>query len=192
SIVDVGCGTGALVRRLLDARPVSTSGGGGVSDGGESPYEAICVEPSPEMLEQAQEKFDKQEGQLVTFLNSPAEHLPLEDESVDVVVTTSAFHFFSDREQSLKEMRRVLRQGGTLVIADWCADYWIVKLYHFFFERLRWNWRFEKRYPSPLSGAGMRGLVECAGFTEVKLERYRVRVFYIFFWGMQTIVAKKS
>jgi len=91
-------------------------------------------------------------------------------------------------------MKRVLKQQeeGTLIITDWCADYWNVNLYHLL-ERLRWNviWRYKDRYPSLLSSFELVGLLRMVGFCDVKCERYRVRVFGIFFWGMQTIRAKK-
>jgi len=193
-IVDVGCGTGEFLRRLRDDWPSYAD-----SHHDEtivpSP-QLIGVEPSREMLEQARKKFDvDKEGAMssissVTLEESPAEYLPLDDGVASVVVSTNAFHFFRDKDRALSEMKRVLQDAGTLVIADWCNDYWIVKLYHFL-EKLRWNWRFEERYPSPLTSLESMELVKAAGFDEVEIDTYRVRVFAIFFWGMQMIKAKK-
>lgn len=185
SVVDVGCGTGTFLRRLQDISSTFTE-----NHGEDTFPKLIGVEPSKEMLQQAQKKFDKEERISVMLKESPAEHLPLGDNSANVVVSTNAFHFFRDKDQSLQEMKRVLVQDGTLIITDWCNDYWIVKLYHFI-ERLRWNWRFKDRYPSPLNSSKLIELVKTAGFCEVENTMYRVRVFTIFFWGIQTIKAKK-
>mmetsp|Transcript_37254 Transcript_37254/g.68459 ORF Transcript_37254/g.68459 Transcript_37254/m.68459 type:complete len:194 (-) Transcript_37254:40-621(-) len=132
SLVDVGCGTGAFLRRLQDVWPTSTD-----SHDEDVLPKLIGVEPSKEMVQQAQKKFDKEERRIVMLKESPAEHLPLGDNSANIVVSTSAFHFFRDKDRSLQEMKRVLEQDGTLIITDWCNDYWIVKLYHLL-ERLRW------------------------------------------------------
>ena len=46
----------------------------------------------------------------------PAEHLPFEDETLDAVVTTSAFHFF-DQAAALREFPRLLTPGGLAAVA---------------------------------------------------------------------------
>lgn len=48
--------------------------------------------------------------------------LPFEDGVFDVVISTIAFHHFPEPAVSLSEMRRVLRPGGLVVIADTCRD----------------------------------------------------------------------
>lgn len=199
SLVDIGCGTGAFLRSLLDIICPKFTDGNGNGDGEDttlsSSFNLIGVEPSKEMLHEAQKKFSYAEGTnagsgIVTLNNSPAEHLPLDDGCVNMVVSTNAFHFFRDKDKALQEMKRVLKQNGTLIITDWCNNYWIVKLYHFL-EKIRWNWRFNHRYPSPLSSSNLTDIVRSAGFCEVTNTAYRVRVFSIFFWGMQTVKAKK-
>ena len=190
-LVDVGCGTGAFLRRLLDVvvlRRTSCHSVGALP----ADLNLVGIEPSEEMLQQARKKFGQEEEQVnVVLKRSPAEHIPLGDDSVNIVVSTNAFHFFRDKDRSLREMKRVLRQDGTIIITDWCNDYWIVKLYHLL-ERLSYkNWGFRERYPSPLTGAEMTELIENAGFCEVEHASYRVRVFSIFYWGMQTIKATK-
>lgn len=216
-IADVGCGTGAFLKSLFDEY---------VSRDHPQSYDSIQlpstslkligIEPSGEMLWQAMTKFDKvhnmdnvgrinndDEGSNVTvvFDRCPAEQLPMDDNSVDIVVSTNAFHFFRNQQQSLREIQRVLKSsnsgahidgGGTLILTDWCNDYIIVRLYHFM-ERLRWNWiyRYTDAYPSPLRREELAELVEAAGLCIHKHVAYRVRVFSVFFWGMQSIVATK-
>jgi ubiquinone/menaquinone biosynthesis C-methylase UbiE len=128
----------------------------------------------------------------IQLKQSPAEQLPVEESSVHVVTCTNAFHFFRDKARALQEMKRVLKTQGTLCITDWCNDYWIVRLYHWL-ERIHWSWRFfEQRYPGPLTKSELLELVQQAGFQNVEIVRYRVRVFYILFWGMQTVTATKT
>ncbi len=190
SIVDVGCGTGEFLRRLIDHLTTNPD-----FDEENGSYNLFGIEPSKEMLQQAEEKFANQEGEnrsnvVVTLKQSAAEYLPLNDESADIILSTNAFHFFRNKNQSLHEMKRVLKQDGTLIITDWCNDYWIVTLYHFL-ERIRWNWRFKDRYPGPLTSPELIELVTNAGYCQIEHTTYRVRVFAIFSWGMQTIRATK-
>lgn len=186
TLVDVGSGTGEFLRLLkshffVDNKLQLTNGG----------QKWIGVEPSKEMMEEAQKKFPQGNDDIVSFKQSPAEKLPVDNSFADIVVSTNAFHFFRNKEVALQEMKRVLKQDGKLIITDWCNDYWIVKLYHFM-ERLRWNWRFKDLYPGPLTKNELFQLAQNAGFANIRISKYRVRVFAVFFWGMQTIVAEKE
>lgn len=181
NIVDIACGTGEFLRRLRDQASNTNRSSKG---------KWIGVEPCPEMLQQAQKKFDpKNDNGIIDLRQGPAEYLPVEDNFADVVVTTNAFHFFRDKIRALHEMKRVLKKGtGTLIITDWCNDYWIVKFYHWL-EKIRWNLRFEHRYPGPLKLSELYELVNSEGFENVEVSSYTVRVFGICFWGMQTLKA---
>ena len=202
TIVDVGCGTGTFLRRLLDIisrrRFSSISSSSRHDENFTRTIQLIGIEPSKEMLKEAHKKFDNEKddegeggGKSVILKQSPAEQLPLESDSANVIVSTNAFHFFRNKERSLHEMKRVLKHNGTLIITDWCNDYWIVKLYHFL-EKIRWNWRFKDKYPGPLTSCKLIDLVKSAGFCDdVEHTMYRVRVFGIFYWGMQTIMVTK-
>lgn len=189
-VVDVGCGTGEFLRKLQDSLEENEK-----EKNNDVSYHGI--EPSPAMLEKARVK-----STYVNWTQAAAEGIPLEDSCADVVCSTSAFHFFRDKSVALQEMHRILKptsnnnnnssQSPSLIITDWCADYWLVKLYHFF-EQLRWNsWHgFSHKYPGPLTSSKLHQLVKDAGFTDVSVETYRVRVFVCFWWGMQTATAHK-
>jgi len=43
---------------------------------------------------------------------------PLEDESVDLLISVNTLHEFGDKERMIKEMRRVVKVGGELLIVD--------------------------------------------------------------------------
>jgi SAM-dependent methyltransferase len=47
-----------------------------------------------------------------------AEHLPFEDASFDIALTIGGFNFFGDHHATLREMRRVTRPGGIVLVAD--------------------------------------------------------------------------
>lgn len=182
TLVDVACGTGEFLNLFYEKSNLGDS----------MKYKLIGIEPSQEMMEQARKKLESKRSNCDIELKvSPAEYLPLSDSCADCVVSTNAFHFFRHKEQALKEMKRILKTDGKVIITDWCNDYFVVKLYHFM-ERLRWNWRFKDRYPGPLTKDELYGLIQSAGFESIVISSYRVRVFLICLWGMQTITAIKK
>ena len=95
-ILDVGCGTGILTRRLASELAPSLLCGCDLSFGMLSQAAAAAVSTS-------------------VWVNAGAERIPLPDQSVDAVVSTEAFHFF-DQAAALAEFRRVLVPGGRVVV----------------------------------------------------------------------------
>ena len=67
----------------------------------------------------------------VTFCAASGAALPFPDRSFDMIVSASALHYFEQPEVSLREMRRVLKPGGSVVIMDWCKDYFLCGLLDF-------------------------------------------------------------
>ncbi|MBG6182431.1 ubiquinone/menaquinone biosynthesis C-methylase UbiE [Arthrobacter sp. CAN_A214] len=98
-LLDLGCGTGYWLSRY--ARTTSTLYG---------------VEPDTDLLEAAARGTAD-----ATVLHGSAEHIPLDDSSVDVVHARFAYFFPSptnDCSAGLRETLRVLRPGGSLVVID--------------------------------------------------------------------------
>jgi ubiquinone/menaquinone biosynthesis C-methylase UbiE len=186
-IVDVGCGTGEFLKRLASCE--SNRGGARTT---ERACEFCGVDPSREMLEQARKKFLEDRETKIELLPGQAESLPLAESSTDIVSSTSALHFFGDKKRALEEMHRVLKPQGILIITDWCGDSWLVQMYHFL-EYVRWNvfHQYSQRYPGPVRSNRLLELVSNAGFHNVRVRTYYVRVFGIFYWGMQTVTASK-
>ena len=97
-VLDVGCGTGALTLAAAEA----------VGFGGE-----VCgIDPNPEMLAVARRKPSG-----IDWRDGRAEALPFRDASFDAVLSQFAMMFFQDPAAALREMRRVLRPGGRIVLA---------------------------------------------------------------------------
>jgi ubiquinone/menaquinone biosynthesis C-methylase UbiE len=102
AVLDVGCGTGALLEAILVAHPAAR---------------VMGLDLSPEMLGVARERL----SDMAELLVGDAEHLPLSDGDVDLVVCVDSLHHYPDPRAALREMARVLRPGGGLVIGDWRA-----------------------------------------------------------------------
>ena len=98
--VDLGCGTGEVMERMLPA----ASG-------------LIGVDGSARMLERAKRRF-AEEGTPVSLRIGDLEHLPLRDGEADFISINMVLHHLSIPEAALVEAQRVLRPKGCLVITD--------------------------------------------------------------------------
>ena len=97
-VLDIGCGTGALLR-ALDERGV----------------EGLGVDASPEMLACARERAPHHRWEVV---DGP--RLPAADNSVDICVSLLSWRYL-DWDPMLAEVARVLRPGGRLLVVDMAA-----------------------------------------------------------------------
>ena len=98
--LDVGCGTGALCAAIVDrCSPSSVDG----------------VEPSEGFLKTAKENLAGR----ATLHQGNATAIPLDDASVDVVVSGLVLNFVPDQRAALLEMARVTRKGGTIAAYVW-------------------------------------------------------------------------
>ena len=71
-----------------------------------------CLDYSPDMMGQAQEKADRLHLKNVTFRQGDVGALPYEDDAFDIVLSLNGFHAFPDKEAAYWEVLRVLRPGG--------------------------------------------------------------------------------
>ncbi len=101
AILDVGCGTGALLARLHERAPRAHLWG---------------IDASVGMLSVARATLH---GVAVDLRHGTASHLPLADRSVDLVTMASIFHYLRRPSVACVEARRVLRPGGVLAIVDY-------------------------------------------------------------------------
>jgi len=113
-VLDVGCGTGALL--LAAAQRIG-------------PVAALYgIDAAPEMVSHARRKAEAHQVQLEVVEGS-ADRLPYPPASFDAVFCTLTLHHLpaSMRDAAIREMRRVLRPGGRVVIVDWQRPKSLVK-----------------------------------------------------------------
>ncbi len=103
-ILDVSTGTGAVIFGLEELHP-----------GSDCCF--VGVDLSMGMLRVAQRKFEGA-GLEVLLFHSQVTELPFEDEAFDIVTNSGGINTFRDIPAALREWVRVLRPGGTLLIAD--------------------------------------------------------------------------
>ena len=72
-----------------------------------------CLDYSPDMMKQAEEKADRMGLKNVTFRQGDVGALPYEDGTFDIVLSLNGFHAFPDKEAAYREVLRVLGPGGT-------------------------------------------------------------------------------
>lgn len=82
----------------------------------------ICLDATPAMLEVGRAECGKAGIDNISFIKGYAEELPFLDESFDIVISRLAFHHFAGAEEPFKEMVRVLKPGGKLVMIDMVPD----------------------------------------------------------------------
>jgi SAM-dependent methyltransferase len=103
-VLDLGCGAGT---DLLIAAQKAGPGG-----------RAIGVDMTPAMLERATASAEAMGLANVELHESLIETLPLEDGSVDVVISNGVIDLVPDKDAVFAEIDRVLRPGGRLQLAD--------------------------------------------------------------------------
>ena len=101
TVVDVGCGTGRLLAAVRVRLPSAN---------------LVGIDPAEGMIAQARTRFARDPR--VTLHVASARSMPLDDESVDAVLTTMSFHHWNDQAASIREVARVLRGDGRLIVAD--------------------------------------------------------------------------
>jgi ubiquinone/menaquinone biosynthesis C-methylase UbiE len=97
NVLDVGCGTGTMLRKMADICPINGYG----------------IDMEENMIAEAKRKCPDLQIQVAR-----CEATPFENDFFDVITTCMAYHHFSDQTGFAKETSRILKPGGRLYIAD--------------------------------------------------------------------------
>lgn len=114
-VLDIGCGPGVLARELLDRG-----------------YEFWGVDASPRMIEECRKHFGKNDR--AHFALADATSLEFPDELFDAVICMGVIDRIPAYDAALKEMARVVKKDGTLLIAfpNFLSPYATFKLFVFY------------------------------------------------------------
>jgi ubiquinone/menaquinone biosynthesis C-methylase UbiE len=133
-VLDVGCGTGYLLRQLAARAPGAA--------------ELAGIDPAPAMIEAARALADDER---LSFAAGVAERLPFPDGHFDLLVSTTSFDHWADQQRGLTECARVLAPGGQLVLADQFSGWLLPSL----LIRRRGRARTKRRAARLLTAAGL-------------------------------------
>lgn len=120
----LGCANPLLLAELKEGETVLDLGsGGGIDVLMATRYvgktgKVYGLDMTDEMLALANENKEKMGVSNVDFLKGYLEEIPLENETVDVIMSNCVINLSEDKEKALAEAYRVLKKGGRLAIAD--------------------------------------------------------------------------
>lgn len=147
SILDIGCGTGSLLKELSHMYPMAELNG---------------LDISSEMLKRA-----RLAAPSAKFVKSDVHELPYEDNSMDLVLCTASFHHYQNNEKVMSEIYRILKPNGRVIILDSIRDPFFISWMPYY-----WDWLDSKEcYSKHLHQNEFYKLFKNAKFINIKQKR---------------------
>jgi len=163
SVLEIGCGTGALTLPLADA----------VGEHGR----VVAVDISEPMLGAARQKIGESGLRNVTLLSGDAQVFGFEPTAFDLATSRMGVMFFADPTAAFRNIKGALKPGGCLVFACWAPleenRHWLIS-YDVALRHLGPPAPQTAYEPSPLAFGDpdyVRGVLAAAGFAEITVER---------------------
>lgn len=151
-ILDLGCGTGQLTKRMIDTFP-----GAGV----------VGADLSPGMLTKAADRLSAERTGGAVLVRSDAQRLPFAANSFDVITCTESFHWYADQAATMESLRDLLVPGGRLLLASVATVTGIGE------DVIRFVSQLGGTPIRALTADHMRGVVDRAGLVVVDQRRIR-------------------
>ena len=169
--LDLCCGTGDMTLALYKYRPTAPEAAA-----------VLAVDFSQQMLALSRKKFGARN---IVLIEADALHLPIADNSIDLITCAYGFRNLANYEEGLAELRRVLRPGGQIGILECNQPEGLTgSLYNLYFKFIlphlgglitgnapaySYLNASVARFPRP---PRMLQLIESAGFTQAAWTRY--------------------
>ena len=163
--LDLGCGTGALSESILHRRQVG---------------QLICVDPSEEYLKKAEQRVGRG-----SYLVGSGSNIPVDDHTVDILVSGLVLNFIPDIDSALAEMKRVLKKGGILAAYVWDYSGRMEMLRYFWDAAVKENqdaWRLDEGIRFPICNPdSLLKLFEDAGILQIEVTALDIETRFVDF-----------
>jgi ubiquinone/menaquinone biosynthesis C-methylase UbiE len=154
NFLDVGCGTGFAVGQV--AKIAKFKG------------EFYGIDLSGKMIEKAKSNFSGLSG--FHFIQANAESIPLSNNFFDIVICTNSFHHYLHPDKALKEIYRILKNGGKVYFFEPTGDNLIAKIADKILKLV------EPQHVKMYSTEEFQLMFECAGLKYISpLEKSKTR-----------------